>query len=1172
MLPWPKWSPSEEKDWNREFFFYHAHYEFDSRLGQTIFCMTGVTREDHTILLHLTGHDPYCYIKVAGGLEHARTLVLFWEQRARATGHIYFMHQKNWILTQIEKLNCWIRNVTEVTCEDLVEDRPRLRIGTFYRVSFVHPVLVKMFREYVQYSHGKAEEPHVPIWSYSTMQDDFDSMLVYEANVDYVERVIADSHFPPCVWYSVRIWQDSLFAKTFPDKFDNLAHRYDIWIAAKISDVSPTGDVTPHSTRVLAYDIESENEDGDHMPRAASNAVLSIDVYAYRRAKPDEAVSFGFELGSCDSHVDHLLIFENDRDLLLCFRAFVRRSCCDAIVAHNGNGFDLPYMLKRATALELSNWDYLGLLKRRARITCSKNKGFSKHNAVIPGLLVVDTMRYEQELPGSRSLSLSHLALRYLKDLNKMDVYPDELSRLQRSHEGRTKKHKYCARDAELVMRIENVQQAILLSMNTAQFSVPIQTILNRSTGAKGEGYILHCASNAAHPQIMLVLAFMPRALHDRPQIRVRGEYQGDKEYEGAINLVPTPLYIAPEIGPTRKIILTLDFASLYPSIIRHRNISPDTLTRRDTIAEMHYREGIDYWASPDYEDRGGFRVVLPVADNPCFISSQIRRGLLPQVQDRLFELRSAVKKKMMPVIKEFDGMPITHPSYDTLQSQLKQLRAEETTVKLLSVAVYGLMARTQRENIRYISMEVASTITREGRGLILFTRDTVHASFPHARVVGGDTDSVFVLSEVPNDDESAYCFGKAVEDELNRHFTSPIHINLENISSAFSSYRCKNYIKLARALKPGGGLCESALIVRGENFKKRNFPRNLQQACTKIMNILFTDKPISNRLEVAMTEIRNQCQRIIDYDVPIGDLQETSKLSKDLKDYSIRNLGKGPAMLKKRYAEQVAESMEPQENDGVHDAERRSKKVHMPETGDVASYVIVPISTEYPSPKVTQRSMFALKAIREGIYYDRDYYLKQMKKTFAASFGQAIVTLNKENEEVEKRVNQQRNFVSGKRTHTPVLDRLSRLPPKKLQEKLLENERKQRTQEFMKIIDKKIGNLRLINQPVSASSGILRFMHKVPTCKMCHLTFCECDQPAKKSELLNKIEEFKKQRESAWAKCAECVQGVPEDAEACKSFRSCPNFSWRSHIDFCMKRVRSEIGDIEDFMLSRRN
>ncbi|HKZ42697.1 MAG TPA: 3'-5' exonuclease, partial [Candidatus Hodarchaeales archaeon] len=525
MLPWPAWKKPRNPDWIREFFFYHGHYEFDPSSERTKFCMTGVTTEDHTILLELLGHDPYCYIKGPRSLHEAKDLINFWESRARATAHIYFGNKASWLLNRyLTKCRKWVIAVTEMKCEDLVEDRPWKRIENCYKVSFVHPALVKMLREYVLYCYGRESNPHIPQWA-EKRNTEYNSWLLYEANVDYVERVIADRHFPPSSWFAIsdKSTQTIILAEEQRMTYDRRAHRYDIWVNANITDITPIKDDRAlYATRVLAYDIEAENEDGDHMPRAASNEVLSIAVIAYRDGQEKNAKSFAFELGSCESAVDHLFIFDNDEALLNAFRTFVMRSGCDALAGHNANGFDFPYLKERAKILELNQWDYQGPLQRPAKITATKNKGFSKHNLVIPGLLSVDTMRVEQETLGSRSLGLADLALRYLGDMSKMDVHPDELSRLQKSHEGRTKKHTYCVRDAVLVMRIEQAQKAIRASLNMSQLSVPIQTVLNRSQGAKGEGYIANVAAEAAMktgiPKIMIVLSFMNRALRDRPQ------------------------------------------------------------------------------------------------------------------------------------------------------------------------------------------------------------------------------------------------------------------------------------------------------------------------------------------------------------------------------------------------------------------------------------------------------------------------------------------------------------------------------------------------------------------------------------------------------------------------------------------------------------------------------
>jgi DNA polymerase delta subunit 1 len=67
----------------------------------------------------------------------------------------------------------------------------------------------------------------------------------------------------------------------------------------------------------------------------------------------------------------------------------------------------------------------------------------------------------------------------------------------------------------------------------------------------------------------------------------------GDDQYEGAT-------VIDPSKGYYKKPIATLDFSSLYPSIMMAHNLCYTTLLDRDTIERLHLVRDVDYIQTPN--------------------------------------------------------------------------------------------------------------------------------------------------------------------------------------------------------------------------------------------------------------------------------------------------------------------------------------------------------------------------------------------------------------------------------------------------------------------------------------------------------------------------------------------------------------------------------------------
>ena len=152
---------------------------------------------------------------------------------------------------------------------------------------------------------------------------------------------------------------------------------------------------------------------------------------------------------------------------------------------------------------------------------------------------------------------------------------------------------------------------------------------------------------------------------------------------------------ITPRAGLYRD-VLTFDFKSLYPSIIRTFNIDPLTRLR----------------ASPELES--------PIAaPNGALFSRE--PGILPGILDRFFESREAA-----------------HRRGD---------RRAVYAYKIVMNSFYGVLGTP---GCRYAASALAGAITTLGQHILFWARDQVTAS--GYEVIYGDTDSLFVLSGGPPD------------------------------------------------------------------------------------------------------------------------------------------------------------------------------------------------------------------------------------------------------------------------------------------------------------------------------------------------------------------------------------------------------------------------------------
>lgn len=176
--------------------------------------------------------------------------------------------------------------------------------------------------------------------------------------------------------------------------------------------------------------------------------------------------------------------------------------------------------------------------------------------------------------------------------------------------------------------------------------------------------------------------------------------------YEGAT-------VIEPKRGFYRDPIATLDFSSLYPSIMMAHNLCYSTLLdpkMRSKLSEDEYEKT----PNGDY-----------------FVRQSVKKGLLPLILEELISARKRAKKDL-----ESATDPFVRAVYDGRQLALK----------VSANSVYGF---TGAQEGMMPCLAISSSVTAFGRVMIHKTRDLVLDKYKDCDVIYGDTDSVMVKFNV---------------------------------------------------------------------------------------------------------------------------------------------------------------------------------------------------------------------------------------------------------------------------------------------------------------------------------------------------------------------------------------------------------------------------------------
>ena len=254
-----------------------------------------------------------------------------------------------------------------------------------------------------------------------------------------------------------------------------------------------------------------------------------------------------FCLGYTPSHPDmEVHWFETESDMLESFNEFVRAVDPDFILGHNVNRFDNVYYRDRCRVHGVKWWwsrlpNYESSI--REVTTTSNQRGTQVvFRLDCPGRVVLDTYEKFRADHNLRNYKLDTLGEHFLQQ-RKVDLPYAQIPVKFRTPEGRLELAVYCVQDANLVLRLVRSQCKIL---NVAAMSnvtgVCPDDILNRGQGIRTITLMLRYALRSV-PRL-----FIPRGSEGEP-------------FEGAVVLPPLR-------GKYDDVVLCVDFASLYPSIM----------------------------------------------------------------------------------------------------------------------------------------------------------------------------------------------------------------------------------------------------------------------------------------------------------------------------------------------------------------------------------------------------------------------------------------------------------------------------------------------------------------------------------------------------------------------------------------------------------------------------
>jgi len=493
-------------------------------------------------------------------------------------------------------------------------------------------------------------------------------------------------------------------------------------VTAEGHDVRPIDPFRP-SLRILSFDIENAIRE---------RTIFTICGVAEGGGRPRRT----FRFGSTD-----------ERTIVEEFARVVVEDDPDVLTGYNIGGYDFPLLVERASALGIGTF------------ALGRDRGAPKEMGDrlwrIAGRVVADAWWFARRDLKPKQETLQFVARTLLND-TKLDV--DRRNIAQEWAKDPERVMEYCEHDAELALRI-------LLRLRSIDRGADLATVahLPLEEGLNGR--------TSQYIDAMLI----PRA--DARGVGVPPSHHAgrDAPIEGG--------YVHAIRAGIHPWVVTLDFKSMYPSIIIARNLCFTTLAPDGTTVAP-----------------GGAR----------FLAPEVRRGIIPEILSELLADRDRFRTQ---------GRTATNPEvaayYDGLQN----------AVKILMNSFYGVLASSF---YRFTNKEIGAAITGFAREAITsIIHDLEKDGF---EVVYSDTDSVFVRSPVAAL-EGAREFGESV---ARRFSHEGVTFEFQSVYETFFSHGAKKRY-VGRTVWP-----REEVVVRGYETRRTDAFDFQQDALTQVFELVL--------------------------------------------------------------------------------------------------------------------------------------------------------------------------------------------------------------------------------------------------------------------------------------------------------------------------------------------
>jgi len=636
----------------------------------------------------------------------------------------------------------------------------------------------------------------------------------WEANIPYHKCYIADLELTPGLLYEVtdeRLKNVTTVPEKIKDEISRLFEEEPNEVKELLVEglplfLSPIPDI-----KRAAIDIEVISPFVDAIPRPeqANFPVGCISIVASDGTKRILLLdNKDFERGEIQENLEGVSIeyFNEEKELIReIFQVFDE---FPVILTYNGDKFDLLYLYNRALNHLGFRRDEIPIIIRKDFVALVRNFHVDLYRFFNNRAVQIYAFSAKYKTTDLNAVTKALLGIEKIKVEQPLSKLPllDLAS--------------YCYRDGEITLDLTRYSQnlvwkLIMLLMRISHLPLEDVTRQGVSSWIQNLFYYEHRKKGFLIPRPEDIKE--AKGEEASTQAIIKG-----KKYKGAIVIDPVP--------GVHFDVVVLDFASLYPSIIKVHNLSYETVRCPHEECKQNIIPDTDHWVCKKQRGLAGLII-----------------GFLRDIRLKWFKPQS--KNRILG--KE------TQELFYVVQQALK----------LIINAFYGVFGA---EHFPLYCLPVAESTTALGRHII--TQTIEKAKNMGISVIYGDTDSVFL--ENPSESQ--------IED-LKRWCQETLEIDLD-IDKVY------RYVALSERKKNYLGVYGSGSVdIKGLTGKKRHTPLFLQDAFFEMMDVLSEVK-VQDDFETARNRIRTIVKTCLDklknLEYSLEELAFRVQMTRHLKSY----------------------------------------------------------------------------------------------------------------------------------------------------------------------------------------------------------------------------------------------------------------------------------------------